>query len=100
MIELRLWVAQRSGMLLAIALFLLMFTIYIGNHPAGLTVNVATTAANKGVLLALVAMAQTLPVLTGGLALSAGVVFILCNCLAPPLLLGRPLPVARGLSAG
>ena len=37
-----------------------MFTIYATNHPAGLTANVVTTAANKGVLLALVAMAQTL----------------------------------------
>ena len=55
----------------------LMFAIYIGNHAAGLTVPVVTTAANKGVLLALVAMAQTLPVLTGGLDLSVGMVFIL-----------------------
>src|SRR5712691_8027027 len=99
MIELRLWISQRSGMLLAIALFLLMFTIYIGNHPAGLTVNVATTAANKGVLLALVAMAQTLPVLTGGLDLSVGMVFILCNCLASHVVTGNPLQAAIGVVA-
>ena len=43
-----------------------MFTIYVANHPAGLNANVATTAANKGVLLAIVAMAQTLVVLTVG----------------------------------
>src|SRR5712692_10358815 len=99
MIELRLWVVQRSGMFLAIALFILMFGIYIGNHPAGLTVNVATTAANKGVLLALVAMAQTLPVLTGGLDLSVGMVFILCNCLASHLIIGSPFQVALGIAA-
>src|SRR5882672_2197199 len=97
MTELRLWVVQRSGMFLAIALFVAMFSIYIGNHPAGLTVNVATTAANKGVLLALVAMAQTLPVLTGGLDLSVGMVFILCNCLASHLVIGSGLEVALGL---
>src|SRR5437667_2702176 len=99
MIELRMWIAQRSGMLLAVALFILMFGIYIGNHPAGLTVNVATTAANKGVLLALVAMAQTFPVLTGGLDLSVGMVFVLCNCLASHVVVGNPFQVALGILA-
>src|SRR5260221_11992179 len=99
MIELRLWVVQRSGMFLAITLFILMFGIYIGNHPAGLTVNVATTAANKGVLLALVAMAQTLPVLTGGLDLSVGMGFVLCNFLASHVVSGHPFQGALGILA-
>src|SRR5258705_10214237 len=93
------WIAQRSGMFLAIALFILMFGIYIGNHPAGLTVNVATTAANKGVLLALVAMAQTLPVLTAGLDLSVGMVFVLCNWLASHVVVGSPFQVTLGAVA-
>ena len=38
---------------------MVMFAIYVSNHPAGFTSNVVQTAANKGVLLALVAMAQT-----------------------------------------
>jgi ribose transport system permease protein len=97
--ELRLWIAPRSGMLLAIGLFVAMFTLYIGNHPAGLTVNVATTAANKGVLLALVAMAQTLPVLTGGLDLSVGMIFILCDCLASHIVIGSAIEVALGCLA-
>ena len=41
-----------------------------------------TTAANKGVLLAIVAMAQTLVVLTAGIDLSVGMVMVLTNCLA------------------
>jgi ribose transport system permease protein len=97
--ELRLWIAPRSGMLLAIGLFIAMFALYIGNHPAGLTVNVATTAANKGVLLALVAMAQTLPVLTGGLDLSVGMIFILCDCLASHIVIGSAVEVALGCIA-
>ena len=97
--ELRLWLAPRQGMLFSVALFLAMFALYIGNHPAGLTVNVATTAANKGVLLALVAMAQTLPVLTGGLDLSVGMVFILTNCLASHLVVGSAAEVVLGLVA-
>ena len=59
-----------------------MFAIYAANHPAGLNANVATTAANKGVLLAIVAMAQTLVVLTSGIDLSVGMVMVLANCLA------------------
>ena len=42
--------------------------------------NVVQTAANKGVLLALVAMAQTFVVLTAGIDLSVGMIFILTNC--------------------
>ena len=38
--DLRLWLAQNYGALLALALFVLMFAIYIGNHAAGLTVPV------------------------------------------------------------
>ncbi|MPZ10542.1 MAG: ABC transporter permease [Kiloniellaceae bacterium] len=89
--------SQGQGLLIAIAVFLLMFTLYVGNHPAGLTVPVATTAANKAVLLALVAMAQTLPVLTGGLDLSVGMVFVMTNCLASSIVSGEPWQVALGI---
>jgi ribose transport system permease protein len=95
--DLRLWLAQNYGALLALALFVLMFAIYIGNHAAGLTVPVVTTAANKAVLLALVAMAQTLPILTGGLDLSVGMVFIMCNSLASSIVVGSPLETAIGV---
>jgi ribose transport system permease protein len=95
--DLRLWLSQNYGALLALALFILMFAIYVGNHAAGLTVPVVTTAANKGVLLALVAMAQTLPILTGGLDLSVGMVFIMCNSLASVVVVGTPLETALGI---
>src|SRR5437016_9386350 len=61
------------------------------NHPMGLNANVATTAANKGVLLAIVAMAQTLVVLTSGIDLSVGMVMVLANCLASSIVVGTPL---------
>jgi ribose transport system permease protein len=80
--------AEQRGTLLALVIFLVMFTIYVSNHPAGFTANVVTTAANKGVLLALVAMAQTLVVITAGIDLSVGMVFILCNCLASYIVVG------------
>ena len=69
------------------------------NHPAGLTANVVQTAANKGVLLAFVAMAQTLVVITAGIDLSVGMIFILTNCLASWLVVGTALETTFGVIA-
>jgi ribose transport system permease protein len=77
--------------------FILMFAIYASNHPAGFTANVVQTAANKGVLLALVAMAQTFVVLTAGIDLSVGMVLVLTNCLASWVVLGSPVMVGLGV---
>ena len=99
MTEWRFWFAEQKGTLLALALFVVMFSFYVLNHPAGFTPNVVQTAANKGVLLALVAMAQTFVVVTAGIDLSVGMVFILCNCLASYLLVGSPLMVTGGVIA-
>ena len=85
------WLREHRGTLLALAAFLLMFAIYAGNHPAGLNANVANTAANKGVLLAIVAMAQTLVVLTSGIDLSVGMVMVLSNCLASTIVVGSQI---------
>jgi ribose transport system permease protein len=89
---------EHQGTLLALAGFLVMFTVYAANHPAGLNANVATTAANKGVLLAIVAMAQTLVVLTSGIDLSVGMVLVLANCLASHIVVGSPLQTALGVA--
>ena len=67
------WLREHRGTLLAFAAFVAMFAVYAGNHPAGLNANVATTAANKAVLLAIVAMAQTIVVLTSGIEISPAV---------------------------
>src|SRR5881409_2766343 len=88
---------EHRGTLLALAAFLLMFAIYASNHPAGLNANVANTAANNGVLLAIVAMAQTLVVLTSGIDLSVGMVLVLANCLASAIVVGSPLATAVGV---
>lgn len=97
--DMRFWLTEQRGTLLALGIFVAMFTLYVLNHPAGLTANVVQTAANKGVLLALVAMAQTFVVLTAGIDLSVGMVFILCNCLASYLLVGTPVSVGFGVVA-
>ncbi|MGH8800568.1 MAG: ABC transporter permease [Casimicrobiaceae bacterium] len=88
---------EHKGTLLAFAAFVVMFTIYAANHPAGFNANVATTAANKGVLLAIVAMAQTLVVLTSGIDLSVGMIMVLANCLGSAIVVGSPLTTALGV---
>jgi ribose transport system permease protein len=86
--DFRYWLAEHKGTLLAFAVFVLMFGVYTGNHSAGFSSMVVMTAANKGVLLALVAMAQTLVVLTAGIDLSVGMIFVLANCLASQMVVG------------
>ncbi len=92
------WLREHKGTLMAFAAFIAMFTIYAANHPAGLNANVATTAANKGVLLAIVAIAQTLVVITAGIDLSVGMVMVLANCLASTIVVGTPLMTALGVA--
>jgi ribose transport system permease protein len=89
---------EHRGTLLAGAAFVVMFTVYAANHPVGLNANVATTAANKGVLLAIVAIAQTLVVVTSGIDLSVGMVLVLANCLASSIVVGTPLMTALGVA--
>ncbi len=89
--------AQNRGTLLAFVFFIAMFAIYSSNHPAGFSANVVQTAANKGVLLALVAMAQTFVVITAGIDLSVGMVFVLTNCLASWIVVGTAASAALGV---
>ena len=95
--EWRFWFAEQRGTFMAVAIFVVMFFIYASNHPAGFSGNVVQTASNKGVLLAFVAMAQSLVVITAGIDLSVGMTFTLTNCLASWLVSGSPLHVTFGI---
>ncbi|RUV16426.1 ABC transporter permease [Mesorhizobium sp. M7A.F.Ca.MR.245.00.0.0] len=95
----RYWLAEQRGTLLALGIFIVMFVIYTSNHPAGFAANVVQTASNKGVLLAFVAMAQTLVVITAGIDLSVGMIFLLTNCLASWLVVGTPMQTTLGVIA-
>jgi ribose transport system permease protein len=91
------WLSAQRGIGLALLIFVVMFSVYGLKQEVGLTAGVVNTAANKGALLALVAMAQTIPVLTGGIDLSVGTMFILANCLASNIVVGEPLQTALGV---
>jgi ribose transport system permease protein len=93
----RFWFAEQRGTVMAIAIFAFMFLVYGLNHPAGFSANVIETAANKGVLLAFVAMAQALVVITAGIDLSVGMIFTLTNCVASAIVIGSPTQVALGI---
>jgi len=93
----RYWLSEQQGTLTAIGIFAVMFAIYATNHPAGFSVNMVQTAANKGVLLAFVAMAQALVVITAGIDLSVGMVLTLTNCLASWIVVGSAAETALGV---
>jgi ribose transport system permease protein len=95
----RYWLEENSGAIMAVALFIVMFAIYTSNHPAGFNANVVQTASNKAVLLAFVAMAQALVVLTAGIDLSVGMILILCNCLASAIVVGGGGATTMGVIA-
>ncbi|MEH6836047.1 ABC transporter permease [Falsihalocynthiibacter arcticus] len=83
----------------SVGMFLTVFAFYLANHPAGLTPNVLQTSANKGAILAFIAMAQAVVVLTGGIDLSVGMIFVLTNCVASYLLGGSSVEVGLGVVA-
>jgi ribose transport system permease protein len=97
MSEWRYWFAENKSTLSAVAIFVLMFVIYVSNHPAGFTANVVQTAANKATLLAFVAMAQSIVIITAGIDLSVGMILVLANCLASWLVVGTAAETALGI---
>jgi ribose transport system permease protein len=97
--DLALRVRQNAGFLGAIALFALFYGLYNAYHPRGFSQQVLIQSANEVVTLSLLAMAQTVPVLMGGLDLSVGAVMTLVNCLASHLVTGSPAQMALGMVA-
>ena len=87
------------GPLTAFLVFASMFLLFSANQQNGLSVNVLTSLSNKGVVLALVAMAQTLVILTGGFDLSAGMILTMASCLSSVVANGAPGQVAFGVIA-
>jgi ribose transport system permease protein len=87
------------GPFTAFLVFAIMFLLFSLKQQNGLSVNVLTSLSNKGVVLALVAMAQTLVVLTGGFDLSAGMILTMSSCLASVVVNGSPGQIVLGVIA-
>ena len=97
--DLRLRLSQNLGLLLAIGLFVLLYGLYSSLHPRGGSVDLLVQNSNETFTLIMVSIAQTLPVLTGGLDLSVGPLMTLVNCLASWLISGSPAQMVLGVLA-
>jgi ribose transport system permease protein len=93
----RLALAQNRAFAGACALLLVLFVGYNLLHPKGFSAAVLVQNANESVAIGFVAMAQTVPVLMGGLDLSVGAVMTLANCIASDLLNGSPFEIVLGM---
>ena len=88
---------QNIGLFLAIGLFVVIYGVYNIYHPRGFSPQILIQNSNESLVLVFVAMAQTVPVLMGGLDLSVGALMTMINCLASVLLSGGPLEIAGGV---
>jgi ribose transport system permease protein len=96
MTDLSIKLRQNLGLILAIGLFLIIYGTYNFNHPKGFTAQILIQNSNEVLVLIMVAMAQTVPILMGGLDLSVGAVMTLVNCLGSHLLVGGPWALIGG----
>jgi len=95
--DLRMRLGQSAGLWLAVLLFLLLYGLYNALHPKGFSVDLLVQNSNESLALIFVAMAQTVPVITGGLDLAAGATMTLVDCLASHLLDGTAGGIALGM---
>ncbi len=91
------WLRQNRGFAGAMLLLSVLYLSYNMLHPRGFSSAVAIQNANEAAAIAFVAMAQTVPVLLGGLDLSVGSVMTLTNCIASVLVNGSPGEIILGM---
>lgn len=96
---LRLTLSQNRAFVGACLLLAVLWLGYNLMHPRGFSAAVLVQNANESVAIGFVAMAQTVPVLMGGLDLSVGAVMTLANCIASELVSGTPLQMLLGVVA-
>ena len=95
--NLRLRLSQSIGLWVAVGLFAVLYVLYSSLHPKGWSVDVFVQNSNESFALIMVSMAQTVPVLTGGIDLSVGAMMTLVNCLASNTVSGSPGQIVLGI---
>lgn len=90
-------VKQNRGFYGALLMLIVLFVIYNIMHPRGFSTAVLVQNSNEAVVLGFIAMAQTIPVLIGGLDLSVGAVMTLTACIASELVNGSPAHMMFGM---
>jgi ribose transport system permease protein len=81
-------IRQNVGIVTAIVLFCVLYLLYHLAHPKGFSSAVLVQNGDEIFALAMLAMAQTVPVLASGLDLSVGAVMTMVGCFASYLLTG------------
>ena len=76
---------------------IVLFVIYNILHPRGFSTAVLVQNANESIVIVFIALAQTVPVLMGGLDLSVGAVMTLTACIASELVSGSPAQIILGM---
>lgn len=88
---------QNMGFVIAVVLFSIVYFLYQLAHPKGFSSQVLVQNSNEVFSLAMLAMAQTVPVLMGGLDLSVGAVMTLVDCIASHVLEGSGWSIFGGI---
>jgi ribose transport system permease protein len=91
---------QNFPFLTALALFCVVYFLYHLAHPRGFSSAVLVQNGDEVFTLAMVAMAQTVPVLMAGLDLSVGALMTMVDCFASYLLSGAAEGTALSLHLG
>lgn len=90
-------IRQNPGFYSAILMLLVLYLIYNMLHPRGFSSAVLIQNSNESVAIVFLAMAQTVPVLLGGLDLSVGAIMTLTNCVASVVVNGSPPQIILGM---
>ncbi len=91
------FIKENSRTLFAWGVLAVLMAIFLSIHPRGITIGVLTAWSNQGAALALLAIGQTIVVLSRGIDLSSGPIMALTNCIASHLVNGSPIEVAFGV---
>ena len=97
--DLQIRLTQNVGLLLAIGLFLALYIAYNFMHPSGFTGRLLLQNMNESFALIMAGMAQTVPVLLGGLDLSVGPLMTMINAIGSELLNGSIWEILLGVIA-
>jgi ribose transport system permease protein len=92
-------ISQSIGLWIAVVLFAALYLLYNALHPKGFSIDILVENSNESLALIFVSMAQTVPILTGGLDLSVGAVMTMVDCLGSTLIDGSPGAIAAGIIA-
>ncbi|MEQ8696285.1 MAG: ABC transporter permease [Bauldia litoralis] len=95
--NLKMRLSHNTGALIAFTLFIILYVFYSSLHPRGFTSDLFVQNSNEAMALILVAMAQTLVVILGGIDLSVGSLMTMVNAVASEVVIGSGWEIFFGI---